>query len=141
MGKDINGVRGIVYINEDTPKYILVKSKRGVVSFPGGGIEENDKSLEEAMIRELEEEVGLKSQDYYLEKTDIVDEFIYDKDKRGRAHKKSRQVVYLIKTNKKLFRSQEESEIKGPYFEKKVLENLTFETSKNIFKKAIKLIK
>lgn len=140
MDKDINGVRGIVYIEENPIKYILVKSERGVISFPGGGTEKGDKSLEEAMIRELREETGLTPEDYNLKKTDIIDEFIYDKDKEGRAHKKSRQIIYLIKTNKKSFRPQEETEIKGPYIKKQVLENLTFETSKNIFKKALKYI-
>ncbi len=142
MEEYINGVRGIIYVKkENSIKYILVKSKRGVISFPGGGVEENDKSLDDAIMREIKEETGLTPKDYNLKKTDIIDEFVYDKSKEERSGKMSKQQVYLIETNKNIFKPQEEAEIKGSYTEKEVLENLTFDTSKNIFKKAIKLLK
>lgn len=140
MDQDINGVRGIVYIEGSPIRYVLVKSKRGVISFPGGGVEKSDRSLQAAMIRELKEETGLEPKDYFLEKTDIIDKFIYDKDKDKRADERARQIVFLVKTNKKSFTPEEEAEIKGPYSEKEVLENLTFATSKNIYKKALKYI-
>ena len=46
-----------------TKRSNLVQHHKGQISFPGGGVEEKDKSLEETALRESCEEIGLQNKD------------------------------------------------------------------------------
>ncbi len=66
-------------INETRIVLILRKAYEGVhsaqISFPGGRVEENDKSLEHTALRETYEEVGVPMENVYVIKT-LTDVYI-----------------------------------------------------------------
>jgi 8-oxo-dGTP pyrophosphatase MutT (NUDIX family) len=141
MEKNINGARGIVYLKENPIKYLLVESKRGIIAFPGGRLEKKDDSVSEVMIRELEEETGLRKEDCKIKETNIIDKFKYSKDKSNSADSVARHQVFLIETNKGIFQSEDpEIKVLGLFTEEEVLEKLSFKNTKDIFKKVIKYI-
>jgi 8-oxo-dGTP pyrophosphatase MutT (NUDIX family) len=58
-----------------------VESHKGQISFPGGGVEEQDRSLEETALREAQEEIGLLNKDVEIlgqldDTTTVVSNFV-----------------------------------------------------------------
>lgn len=58
-----------------------VENHKGQISFPGGGVEEQDESLEETALREAHEEIGLLNKDVEIlgqldDTTTVVSNFI-----------------------------------------------------------------
>lgn len=65
-------VRGII---KKDGKYLLIHSKYGDHKFPGGGMEKGE-SLEETLLREVQEETG------YCVKRDSISEALFVREKR-----------------------------------------------------------
>lgn len=58
-----------------------VEQYKGQISFPGGGVDDNDESLEETALREAYEEIGLRREDVELlgcldDTTTLISEYI-----------------------------------------------------------------
>lgn len=132
-----SGVVAVVYIEKDPIKFAIVKTKRGC-SLPGGGIEKNDTSLESAMYRELEEELGLKSDNIILTKTDLEETFKYDSDKTARANQPTVRPVYLIKSLKENLIPNDNEVINSNWYSyKEAMNILTWENAKDILEKIV----
>jgi 8-oxo-dGTP pyrophosphatase MutT (NUDIX family) len=58
----VNGCWSLLF----TRRAETLKNHRGQVSFPGGGMEKNDKTPEETAIREAYEEIGLKQSGIHI---------------------------------------------------------------------------
>lgn len=142
MDQEYNGVIGIVFQRINPVKYALIHNKKtGNITFPAGGREDDDSTIEDTLKRELKEELGLENNQYKIIKTNIVHEFVYNSNKKERTGKVARQPVYLIETEVKNFNPEDsDAEILGWFIEEEVIDKLTFSDSKELFKKAIKYI-
>ncbi len=140
--EDFNGVIGIVFRKEDTNKFALISNnKSGNVTFPAGGKEEGENTSIDTLKRELEEETGLINNEYKIIDTHYVHEFVYNSKKEGRAGNKAIQPVYFVETEKEDLKSKDpEVSFKGWFTKEEVLELLTFNDSKDVFRMVLPLI-
>lgn len=140
--EDFDGVIGIVFKRGNPNKYVLIHNqKTGNITFPAGAREEGEDSSRKSLKREIKEETGLLPQDYKVIETQIVHEFVYNSKKEGRTGQKVRQPVYLVETSKEDLKPEDpDARIDGWYTAEEVVKKLTFDDSKELFKKAIQLI-
>lgn len=119
-------------------EFLLLQHQNGTWTFPGGGMEETDKSLEDCLLRELEEEVGLKLSKDDIVDTNLVNTFTYDSKKPDRQGKTGETHFYLLKlTGKEELSSWDKISNHGWFTADKILELLPFEKERNIFQKAV----
>lgn len=138
--KTFNGAVAIVYINNPVRKYAIIHSHRGF-GLPGGGFELGDQSTEDIIKREIKEELGLEEKDYYLRKTNLVEEFTYDDNKGERSGKTTKRAVYLAEIFTVFFNPIDPKVIRIElYSEDKIREKLTWPNALDIFNKGINLI-
>lgn len=142
MKKEYNGVVGIVFRREKTLIFALIDNqKTGNITFPAGGREENESTSEKTLARELLEETGLRESEYKAKKLPFIHEFTYGPRKKERTGTKAVQHIYLVETDKKeIIPLDEDAKFRGWHTKEEVLDLLTFNDSKELFKKAIKLI-
>lgn len=74
---------------------VVENAKTGNFSFVGGAADEIDDSLIETAQREVKEELGLKPDQYELQETDLVHEFIFGEWKKDRVGSKGEYKVFL----------------------------------------------
>lgn len=131
-----DGIVAIIY-NDD--KFVLIHNKStDNITFPAGAKEGNE-DISETLKREIKEETGLKSEDYEVIDTKIVHEFTYNQKKKGRIGLHVRQKVFLIKTKKWNLKPEDpDSSIHGWFSKDDVIDELTFNDSRELFKKVIK---
>jgi putative (di)nucleoside polyphosphate hydrolase len=92
MGKSRSNVAALM-INKDG--YLLVCErlrKPGAWQFPQGGVNEGE-SLEAAILREVEEEIGLKPEDYKIERSKGL--YRYDFPPRAQKKKSSHKADFV----------------------------------------------
>ncbi|MBU0461805.1 MAG: NUDIX hydrolase, partial [Nanoarchaeota archaeon] len=120
-------------------KYLLIHNKKtGNITFPAGGREEHETSSRQSLEREIREETGLLPKDYKVIPTQIIHEFIYNSKKKGRTGQHAKQPVYLVATSKRnLIPEDSDAKIEGWYTAEEIIERLTFNDSKEVFKKAL----
>ncbi|HII15753.1 MAG TPA: NUDIX hydrolase [Nanoarchaeota archaeon] len=137
MEEDYNGVIGIVYIKGNPKRYVLIHNqKTGNITFPAGGKEPGENSSKITLEREIREELGLYPGQYKVIPTGIIHEFVYNKKKIERINQKAKQPVYLVETNIHEFHPEDpDAKIDGLYTQDKVLERLTFDDAKKLFKR------
>ena len=137
MGEDFTGIIAIVFSKS---RYLLIKNKEtGNLTFPAGAREGNETPLQ-TLNRELYEETGWLSRDFKATETGILHEFIYNEKKKGRAGQKAKEVVYLVESRKTDLKPiDKDAEILGWFNYNEVIEKLTFEDSKALYKKIISL--
>ena len=142
MKKEYNGVVGILFTMEKPLLFALVHNQNtGNITFPGGARENNEDSSKKTLARELLEETGLREDNYKASKIPFIHEFTYGPRKKGRTGIKAVQHVYLVETNKKeIIPLHKDAKFHGWHTKEEVLKLLTFDDSKDIFKKALKLI-
>lgn len=142
MNKNYNGVVGILFTREKPLLFALVHNqKTGNITFPCGGRENNEDSSKKTLVRELLEETGLREDEYKTRKLPFIHEFIYGPRKKERIGVKAAQHIYLVETSKKeLIPLDNDAKFYGWHTKEEVLNLLTFDDSKEIFKKATKLI-
>ncbi len=142
MSKVIYGALAIIYkIENDEYKFLLLKHEKGFWTFPGGVHENRDTTLDDTLIRELKEEIGLAVNKGTLIDTELVNKFIYDSKKIEREGKKGETHFYLIKlSGNELLSSWDKIVEHGWFSKEEIIKLLPFEDEKNIFMKAIKLL-
>ena len=84
--------------NNDRLEFLLVQERDGMWSLPGGARDSADKSLPDAMKRELLEELGMKERDFALQATDIKISFLYDRPGSSRYGKTGLIYLFLVQS-------------------------------------------
>ncbi len=100
MDDTIYAALAIPYKQEnDEYKFLLLKHIKGYWAFPGGAKEASDNSLEDTLIREIQEEIGLKINSEAIINTNLINRFIYDSTKPERAGMCGETHFYLLRLN------------------------------------------
>ena len=89
-------ITGAVAICKRDGKYLMLKHKAGFWSFPGGKVELEDFNIKEGLVREINEELGLKQESYKLIETSVINRFVYGKEKPKRAGNKGVTYYFLM---------------------------------------------
>lgn len=134
------GALAIPYkMDSDGYKFLLLKHQSGVWTFPGGGKDEADKTLEDCLIRELKEEIGLEIAKDKLEVTGLVNKFTYGPEKPARNGMKGETHFWLLKmTGNELLGSWDKIVDHGWFNSNKIIDLLPFPDERSIFLEAIK---
>lgn len=120
---------------------LIYNQKTGNITFPGGARENNEDSSEKTLARELMEETGLKENEYKARKLPLIHEFTYGPRKKERTGTEAVQHIYLVETKKRqLIPIDKDAKFRGWHTKEEFLNLLTFNDSKELFKKAIALI-
>lgn len=123
---------------DDGYEFLLLQHQNGTWTFPGGGMEEADQSLEDCLLRELEEEIGLKLSKNDIKDTGLVNTFTYDSKKPDRQGKTGETHFYLLKlSGNEELSSWDKISDHGWFPADKILALLPFEGERNIFQKAV----
>ncbi|MBW2967038.1 NUDIX hydrolase [Candidatus Woesearchaeota archaeon] len=130
------GVIGIVFQQGTPDKFLLIHNiKTGNRTFVAGGKEKYDNSPLDTLHRELKEETGLDTADYKVIETGIFHEFVYNSKKAERTGQKATQPVFLVETEKEnLVPEDPDAKIEGWFTEEALLERLTFDDMKDVFR-------
>jgi len=142
MKEEPNGVMAIVFRRGDPNKFLLIHNlNSGNITVMTGGKEEFDETILETLKREMKEETGLKPKDYKIIETPFQNKFICDNEKSPWYGKQTIQKAFLIETEKTEI-LPEDSGVKfmGWFSAEEVLEKLTYDENKEVFKKVLKLI-
>jgi len=101
MNKDtVIGALAIPYRTDvDGYKFLLLQHQSGMWTFPGGGEDEMDETIEDCLVRELKEEIGLDIDKSSLEPTGLVNKFTYGSEKPSRNGMKGETHFWLLKLN------------------------------------------
>lgn len=122
---------GAIIIYNDT--YLVLKYRYGHWGFVKGHIEA-DETPEETLIREVQEETGIKKKDLHIVKgfQDIISYF-YNKEKKAVF----KEVIYLLMecTTQDVTLSYEHTDFAWLSFSE-ALQRITFDNDKNVLKKA-----
>lgn len=137
---EFNGAVAIVYFNAEERLYAVVRSDRGT-ALPGGGMEPKDENVEATIRREIEEELGIKKEDYILKETNLIEEFTYGENKGARSGKATKRAVFLVELLTKNFNPKCPEIIEAKLCTtEEVKKQLTWNNAKVIFDTAINLI-
>lgn len=137
MRKVILGALAVPYCEfKGKLEFLLLKHKGGFWTFPGGQKDKTDKTIEDCLTREIEEEIGLKVSSKQLIKTGLVNRFTYGSEKPNREGKKGETHFYLLKLKGDEKMSSWDKIIDHGWFGKdQIVELLPFEDEKRMFRK------
>lgn len=123
----------VVYNNDNGLKFLLVKHKKGHISFPKGHMEHLE-TEEETAVREIKEEASIDVELYNDFR--VINTY-------GIDFKKVKDVVYFVAKAKNMDSKADGYEIEDVMWlqYKDVLDTLTYDNDKDIFEKAYKYIK
>lgn len=120
-------------------KFLLLKHQGGMWTFPGGGQDEGDATLEDCLIRELQEEIGLVVEKSVLETTGLVNQFTYGPEKPARNGMKGETHFWLLKMNGNEVLGSWDKIVDHGWFDwNKIVELLPFPDERRIFLEATK---
>lgn len=141
MDEVVYGALAIPYRIRDGGKleFLLLKHQSGVWTFPGGAKDEEDQTLEDCLVRELKEEIGLNVKKGDLKATGLVNKFTYGLEKASRNGKKGETHFWLLELNGDEELSSWDKIVDHGWFTKeKIVELLPFRDEKERFWEAIK---
>lgn len=120
---------------------VIKNAKTGNITFIGGAKEEDDRSLEQCAQREIEEELGLKPNEYELNPTGAKHEFVFGPNKPERAGHKGSYVIFSADASAlgEIRSTDELMEVRW-LSEKEASESLSFTDLKKAFQDAVKSI-
>jgi 8-oxo-dGTP pyrophosphatase MutT (NUDIX family) len=122
-------------------EYLLLQHVNGTWTFPGGGMDPEDITLENCLVREIKEEIGLDISKEDLNDTGLVNRFTYDNKKPERAGKTGETHFYLLRLNgDENFSSLDKMQNHGWFNAERILELIPYEVEQEMFKSAIKLL-
>jgi 8-oxo-dGTP pyrophosphatase MutT (NUDIX family) len=122
-------------------EFLLLKHQSGMWTFPGGGKDPDDMSLEDCLIRELAEEIGLTIKKDRLVPTGLVNRFTYGPEKPSRNGMKGETHFWLLKLNgNEEFSSWDKIIDHGWFSSDEIIERLAFPDEKSAFQSAIKVL-
>ncbi len=138
--KTIYGALAIPYRQtSDGIEFLLLKHQNGIWTFPGGGKDEEDQTLEDCLIRELKEEIGLDISKDQLIPTGLVNKFTYGPEKPTRNGMKGETRFWLLRlSGEEIFSSFDKIVDHGWFTSDKIIELIPFPDEKRIFTEAIK---
>lgn len=129
-------------ISDNQQEFLLLQHNNGTWTFPGGGMDSEDKTLDDCLLREIKEEIGLAISADDLQDTGLVNSFTYDDKKPERAGKTGETHFYLLKLNgDERLGSWDKVKDHGWFPAEKIVELIPYEAEREIFKKAVGLIK
>lgn len=136
----VYGALAIPYrIIEGRTEFLLLKHQSGVWTFPGGGKDKEDRTLENCLIRELVEETGLQVSLKDLQPTGLVNNFTYGPEKPSRNGMEGETHFWLLKLNGDEKLSSFDKIVDHGWFTKeKIIELLPFPAERRIFEEATK---
>ncbi len=126
-------------INSDGYKYLLLKYERGIWTFPGGKKDDSDNSLEDCLIREIKEEIGLDIDKSSLESTGLVNKFTYGPENPSRKGIIGETHFWLLKlTGNEELGSWDKIVDYGWFESEKIVKLLPFPGEQKVFLEATK---
>lgn len=142
MEKIIYGAIAIPYKEtSDGRRYLLLNHQNGLWTFPGGGKDEEDKTLEDCLIREIKEEIGLTVNMDQLIPTGLVNEFTYGPEKPARNGMKGETHFWLLKlTGEEELSSWDKIVDHGWFTKEKIMELLPFPDERKVFLKVCDIL-
>jgi 8-oxo-dGTP pyrophosphatase MutT (NUDIX family) len=131
------GVMAILYHSPNS--FLIVKTKNENVSFVAGGIE-TEEDEQKAVIREIEEETGIKVKEKNVQKLPFVNKFTYHKGFMKGVD--SEQCVFLVQVKDDVdIHPNSEELIWAKWMNKdEIKKNLTFDQMKEIFKRSLEYL-
>lgn len=128
-------------LGQDNEQHFLVvkNTKTGNITFVGGAKDETDSTVEAAAQREIQEELGIKPEEYYLIPTQQKHEFIFGPQKPERAGCRGCYNVYLADGSSFEKNLKHTNDLKSATWmtRAEVEEALTFPDLKEVFLKTI----
>ena len=142
MNEVVYGALAIPYRKRDEKyDFLLLKHKSGMWTFPGGGKDEEDETLEDCLIRELSEEIGINVDKNDLKHTGLVNKFVYGPEKPARNGMKGETHFWLLElAGDEKFGSWDNIIDHGWFSAEKIVELLPFDDERKVFLKAIERI-
>jgi len=118
---------------------VVENSKTGNVTFVSGTQEAEDRDLLATAQREIKEELGLDSNSYQLEPTDVYHNFVYGSKKPERTGRRGSNQLFLVNASA-LGEIGHTSELKRVMWlsKEEVGQKLTFSDLKKVFEQAVK---
>lgn len=143
MEEDFNGAMAIVFRRGKPNRFVLIHNRcSGNITFPAGKREDFEKSSEETAMREVQEETGLRPSECRFTRIGIVNEFTYGAGKQERSGTAAKQPVFLVEASRESLSSEDpNAKVLGWFPADEVLERLTFDDSRDIFRRVLKLIR
>ncbi len=129
---------GVVYRKEDDKiKFVLISPKEGRWCLPKGLIGENE-SEEEAALREVKEETGLKCKT--VQKIKTIEYWYYAKERRVRLHKFVH--FFLMEYIEGCTEDHDWEVIEAKWFDaEEAFEKASFQSEKDVIKKALEILR
>lgn len=127
--------------NKGKIEILLVEEHDGMWSLPGGANDPEDRTLDDAMQRELLEELKLKSRSYVLSPTDIQVSFLYDRPGSSRYGKRGLISLFLVKlkTDSKIIATADVQRMRW-VSPKNARKMFSFEHHRELVDRAVKLL-
>jgi 8-oxo-dGTP pyrophosphatase MutT (NUDIX family) len=135
----IHGAISIFYKNTSPRTFLVVENaETRNITFVSGAQEPQDESIEDTALREIREELGITVGISQLMKTTVKHKFIFSSKKVERTGKRGEYTVFLIDASKLHIETHTKDLQQVNWMtEEEVLQHLTFEDLKDVFRKAI----
>ena len=140
--KNLVKVQILLYRSPQKPEFLLLKTTRPPFIWQGitGGVEETDASLQDAAIRELDEELGIKTTEDTI--VGPIHSFEFPTDRKGFEGTIAKEYcfAYEVQPEYEIRLSAEHSEYQWLPF-KKAVELIDYDTPKLVMRKVVKLLR
>jgi 8-oxo-dGTP pyrophosphatase MutT (NUDIX family) len=138
MNDTIYAALAIIYRkNNNRYEFLLLKHIKGFWTFPGGKQDDSDGTIEDALVRELKEEIGLTVDKSLFKDSSYINTFIYDDTRPNRAGKKGVTRFYLLEIMNNAELSSWDKIVEHGWFSReKTAKLITYPIEAEIFLKA-----
>lgn len=95
----IHSAKVFLYKKDVENLFLVVQEPEGLYGFVGGAQDEEDKTLRNTAVREIQEEINLTENSYTLTETPITYEFVHTDPKSNRYKKKGVLHAFIARYN------------------------------------------